>query len=106
MKGIRIFPSENWWKLLTERDVVVYFYFPIVGSDEWNGSRAGIHFVLIRGSVLSMGRNNCFGATTVRVRVHAKCRLYEESFLPTDEVVEMDFRSIIGIDYRGVMLLP
>lgn len=104
MRGIRIFPPENWWKLLTEKDAVVYFYFPVVSSDGWSGSRVGIRFVLIRGSVLSMRRKSRFDVTVVRIRVHAKCHLYEEAFLPTDEVVEMDFRSIVGIDYRGTML--
>lgn len=105
MDGIRIFPGEYWWKLLMEKDAVVYFYLPIVGNDEQSGSRVEMHSVLIRGSVISMKRNR-FGTTVVRIRVHAKCRLYEEAFLSTDEIVEMDFRCIVGVDYRGLLLSP
>lgn len=99
-----IFPAEKWWKLLLDTDVVVYFYFPIIRRGLENRGRSMIHPILIRGTVLSMEREKRFGATVAKVRVHAKCRLYEETFLPADAVVEMDVRLIVGIDHRGTMI--
>lgn len=105
MDRMRIFPEEYWWRLLVEKDAVVYFYFPIARNDERSGFRVETRSVLIRGSVISIKKSR-FGTTVVRIRVHAKCRLYEEAFLSTDEVVELDFRCIVGVDHRGSLLSP
>jgi hypothetical protein len=105
MDMVRIFPKEYWWKLLMEKGAVAYFYFPIVSGDERNGHKTEMRRVLIRGSVISI-RKNRFGVTVVRIRVHAKCRLYEEMFLSADEIAEIDLRLIIGVDHKGALLFP
>lgn len=102
--AFRVFPPERWWQLLCEKHVIVYFRLPIESiarqTGEWHEPG---HCVLVRGSVISMRRNR-FGTTVVRIRVHAQCRLYTEPLLPKDEIVEIDFRRVLGIDHRGAML--
>ncbi len=50
-------------------------------------------------------RRNRFGTTTMKIRVHAECRLYEEPLLPKDKIVELDYRQILGVDHHGALLL-
>lgn len=106
MNIYRIFPPERWWRLFSEEDAIVYFHLPMQGTVQTaaGGISRSHRLVLVRGSVVSMRRNR-FGTTTMKIRVHAECRLYEEPLLPKDKIVELDYRQILGVDHHGALLL-
>ena len=101
MSAVRVSLSGNWKRFLVGKGAVVYFPFPIGTFTE----RTGVIFrsILMRGTVLSKKITRS-GALSVRVRVHARCRLYPDPVLPDDMVIEVDSGRIIGADLHGTFV--